>query len=156
MKFIRRKDRGESKNRVPPGSGLRMNGAGQYPEVEPELDKVLRDFRVSAHAWSEAVYSTPRQMEMAPRRIAWRWAVAWVLGSVLVAGGAGGGILGYQHHQEQARIAAAREAQRQLEVREERARAAEQELAKVDRAISRQVPDAFEPLAELMTSGETQ
>lgn len=73
-----------------------------------------------------------------------------------MGGGVGGGFLEYQHRQEQARIAAAREAQHQRQLQEERARQAEEELAQVDRDISRQVPDALEPLARLMTTDESQ
>ena len=86
----------------------------------------------------------------------WRKAASWALGSVLVAGGVGGGLLEYQHRQELARIAAAREAQHQRQIQEERAREAEQLLAQVDRDVSQQVPDALEPLAQLMASNEGQ
>lgn len=123
-------------------------GLGQ----DQEMDRVLRDFRLSVHAWSEAAYNRPRQLvDVAPRRMAWRKAAAWTLGSMLVAGGAGGGLLEHQHRQEQARIAAAREAQHQRQVEEQRAREAEQQLAKVDSEVSREVPNALEPLAQLMT-----
>ena len=124
---------------------------------EAEMDRVLRDFRLSVHAWSEAVYTRPRQLsDVAPRRAAWRKAAAWCLGCVLVTGVAGGGFLEFQHHEEMARIAAAREAQHQHELAEARARAAEEELAKVDSDIAREVPNAMEPLAQLMAEDESQ
>ena len=78
------------------------------------------------------------------------------MGCVLVAGVAGGGLLGYRHHQETARIAAAREALHQREVAEQREREAEKELAKVDSDVAREVPNAMEPLAQLMTEDESQ
>jgi hypothetical protein len=124
---------------------------------EAEMDRVLRDFRSSVHAWSEAVYTRPRQLsDMAPRRAAWRKAAAWCLGCVLATGVAGGGFLELQHRQEVARIAAAREAQHQRDLTEARARAAEEELAKVDGDIAREVPNAMEPLAQLMAEDESQ
>lgn len=134
--------------------------AGRGPHdgalADPELEQALRDFRSSVHAWSEAVYQRPRLVEVASRRTAWRKAAAWALGSVLMAGGVGGGLLEYQHRQEQARIAAAREAEHQRQIQEEKARRAEEEVARVDSDVSREVPDALEPLAQLMSTDETQ
>jgi hypothetical protein len=132
----------------------KADGAGM---IDPALDRVLRDFRSSVHAWSEAVYNRPRIMsEAVPRRAAWRKAAAWSLGSLLVAGVAGGGLLEYQHRQEMTRIAAAREAQHELQLASQRAREAEEELARVDSDVARQVPDAMEPLAQLMAEDESQ
>lgn len=71
-----------------------------------------------------------------------------------MAGGAGGGLLEYRHQQEQARIAAARQAEQQRQVREQRAREAEQEVALVERDLSREVPAAMEPLGQLMTGSD--
>jgi len=146
------KEHGEGEHRVSPSAGLGL--AGAVPD--PEMERALRDFRLSVHAWSDAVYQRPRQVEVAPRRTAWRKAASWALGSVLVAGGVGGGLLEYQHRQELARIAAAREAQHQRQIQEERAREAEQLLAQVDRDVSQQVPDALQPLAQLMTPNDGQ
>ncbi len=125
-------------------------------EMDQEMEQVLRDFRLSVHAWSDAVYQRPRLVEAAPRRMAWRTAAAWALGSVLVIGGAGAGLLEHQYQKEQARIAAAREADHQRQLQEQRAREAEAELAKVDNDVSREVPNALEPLAQLMTSDDSQ
>jgi hypothetical protein len=150
------KNGGEGEDRVSPRARLGSDDALQNPEPDPELERVLRSFRSSVHAWSDAVYQRPRLVEVAPRRMAWRKAAVWALGSVLVAGGVGGGLLEVQHRQEQARLAAVREAQHQRQLQEERAREAAQELALVDRDVSRQVPNALEPLAQLMTSDESQ
>jgi len=144
-------DEGERREGVGRGAGM-----GSAAGSDPEMEDVLRDFRQSVHAWSEAMYQRPRVAERAPRRNAWGRAAAWTLGSLLAAGGAGGGWVEYRHHQEQTRIAAAREAQHQRQLQEERAREAEQELAQVDRDISRDVPDALQPLARLMTTDESQ
>jgi hypothetical protein len=75
---------------------------------------------------------------------------------MLVIGAAGGGVLEYRHRQETARIAAAREARQQRALAEEREREAEKELAKVDTDIAREVPNAMEPLAQLMTEDDSQ
>lgn len=147
------KSRGERDDRVARGASL---GTGQDADRDPELGRVLRDFRSSVHAWSDAVYLRPRLVEAAPRRMAWRMAAGWALGSVLVVGGAGGGFLGYHHLQEQTRIATARQAEHQRQIQEQRAREAEQELAQVDSDVSREVPTALEPLGQLMTSDESR
>jgi len=138
------------------GDEVATQRAGQSADRElhdPQMDHVLRDFRLSMHAWSDAMYQRPRQVEVAHRRMAWRRAAAWTLGSVLVVGGAGGGLIEQQHRKEQARIAAVREAEQQRQIKE---RQAEEELAKVDTDVSREVPDSMEPLAQLMTPDETQ
>jgi hypothetical protein len=70
---------------------------------------------------------------------------------MLVIGAAGVGVLEYRHRQEEAGIAAAREAQQQRALAEEHEREAEKELAKVDTDVAREVPNAMEPLAQLMT-----
>ncbi len=144
---------GEGNDRKAQRGGL---GGHDCRLADPELELALRNFRSSVHAWSDALYRRPRLVELAPRRKAWRRAAAWVLGSVLVAGGVGTGLLDYQHRQEQARIAAAREAEHQRQLHEEKARQAEEELARVDSDVSREVPDALEPLAQLMTTDNSQ
>jgi hypothetical protein len=144
-------DEGERHQGVGLGAGMGLEAGS-----DPEMGDALRHFRQSVHAWSETVYQRARVAERAPRRNAWGRAAAWTLGCVLVAGGAGGGWLEYRHHQEQTRIAVAREARHQRQLQEERAREAEQELAQVDRDISRDVPDALQPLARLMITDESQ
>ncbi len=131
---------------------------GNFAEKPGELDEALRDFRLSVHAWSEAVYSRPRTAiaAVAPRQV-WRLALGWALGCVLVAGGASAGV--WQHHQREMRSAAARVAQQQRLAAQQRDQQAQQEdedlLAKVDRDVSREVPVAMEPLAQLMAEDET-
>ena len=144
---------GEEKDREAPRAGQESHHGTL---ADPELEQALLNFRSSVHAWSDALYQRPRLVEFAPRRKAWRRAAAWVLGSVLVAGGFGTGLLDYQHRQEQARIAAAREAEHQRQLQEEKARQAEEELARVDSDVFREVPDALEPLAQLMTTDNSQ
>ena len=119
---------------------------------DAQLERALKNFRLSVHAWSEAEMSRPRSATVAVRRWNWRLATGWALGLVLAVGGASGAI--FERHQkqvEQARIAAQRDAAHQREVAAEKARVdADQLLAKVNSDVSRSVPDAMEPLAQLM------
>jgi hypothetical protein len=136
---------------------ISKNKAGNFMEQPGELDEALRDFRLSVHAWSEASYSRPRTA-VAPRQV-WRLAVGWALGCVLVAGGASAAV--WQHHQREMEIrsAAARVAEQQRLVAQQRDKQARQEdedlLAKVDSDVSREIPVAMEPLAQFMAEDET-
>jgi uncharacterized membrane protein len=130
---------------------------GNVTEEPGELDKLdeaLRDFRLSVHAWSDAVYSRPRAA-VAPRQV-WRLAAGWALGCVLVAGCASAGL--WQHHQREMRSATARMAEQERRAVQQRNQQARQEdedlLAKVDSDVSREVPAAMEPLAQLMAEDE--
>lgn len=142
-----RKDGGEAER----GRAKTERVEFQNPELDPDVEQALRDFRSSVHAWSDAVYRQPRLVEAAPRRTVWRTAAAWALGSVLVAGGAWGGVLEHQHRQEQDRLARLRQQEQDRRIQEQKARQAEQELALVDSDVSREVPDALEPLVPSMT-----
>ena len=53
-------------------------------------------------------------------------------------------------------MAAVREAEHQRQVAEQRAREEEDLLAKVDSDVSREVPSAMEPLAQLMAEDEAR
>ena len=132
----------------------------QHDELNPvqdsELDEALTNFRSSVHAWSEAAFNRPRTMTdaVAPMRV-WRLAASWALGCVLVIGGASAGL--WQHQQREMRITQAHLAEQQRLVAQQKARQQEDEdlLAKVDSDISREVPVAMEPLAQLMVEDET-
>ena len=137
----------------------KAGGVGNFADEPGALDEALRDFRLSVHAWSEAVYSRPRRaLAASPHRRAGRLAAGWALGCVLVAGGVSGGVWG--HHRQEMRIAAARAAERERLAAGERNQRARQEdedlLAKVDSDVSREVPSAMEPLAQLMAEDETR
>ena len=133
-------------------------------EQNSELDEALTNFRLSIHAWSEAAFSRPRTAvaAVAPRRV-WRLAVSLALGCVLVAGGASAGL--WEHHQREMKRAEARVAEQQRMVAQQRDQQAQQArqarfededlLAKVDSDVSREVPLAMEPLAQLMVEDET-
>ena len=141
----------------PEGGKNRSASDFEDPMLDPALLNALRDFRMSVHAWSEAAYHRPRSVfESAPRRKGWRRATAWALSCVLAVGVAAGGVHERHQQQEQARVAAAQEAEQQRRLAEQHAMEAEDLLAKVDRDVSRQVPNAMEPLAQLMAEDESQ
>jgi len=126
--------------------------------AEPELDEALRNFRLSVHTWSEAELSRPRTAVKTVRQRSWRLAAGWALGCALLVGTVCGGVYERHHRQEMARIAAAaRAAEQQRLVAAERARQEEEDLlAKVDSDVSREVPSAMEPLAQLMAEDESK
>ena len=128
--------------------------------LDAELAQLLGNFRLSVHAWSEAAYSRPRRaLAEAPRYRVWRLATGWALGCVLVAGAVSGGVqVRHRKQQESARIAALKQAEpteRQRLATEEKDRD-EELLAKVDSDVSREVPSAMEPLAQLMAEDESR
>jgi hypothetical protein len=140
---------------------------GQMPDLIPDLvpdlvmDPVLKqalgNFRQSVQAWSDAAYSRPRTAAQVVARRSWRLAVGWALGCVLATGSLAGGL--YEHHSRQAmaRIKAAQEAKQSQLAPQQRAGAADEDLlAAVDSDISRSVPAALEPLAQLMDGDEDQ
>lgn len=130
----------------------------QDPEQEMDLalEQALKDFRSSVHAWSETAYSRPHHL-VKIHQMSWRVATACALGCVLAVGGVGGGLLQHHRNQELARIAAEAEAARQQELAEQRAKQENEDLlAKVDSDLSREVPSAMEPLAQLMAEDEPQ
>jgi hypothetical protein len=134
----------------------------ELPAVEArdaELDEALKNFKASIHAWSDAAYSRPRTLPQEVRRRSWRLAAGWAMGCLLVAGSVSGGLFERQHRLELARVAAAqRAAEQQKQLREQQAREEDEEdlLAKVDSDVSRQVPSALEPLAQMMADDETK
>ncbi len=122
---------------------------------DARLEEVLGNFRLSVQAWSEAAMRPfAPAMAATPNSIAWRRTLAWAMG-ILIAVGAASGAL-YEHHRQQVLAWQAQQRQLQLEQRAQAARRAadmDQLLANVDRDVSQEVPDALEPLAEMMTDG---
>ena len=123
---------------------------------DAELERALCNFRNSVHAWSEAELSRPRTVHTAVRRASWRLAAGWVFGCVLVVGGASAGVHERNVRIERAKVAAQQEAEHQRQLAAQRAKEDEELLAKVDSDISKEVPAAMEPLAQLMAEDETQ
>jgi hypothetical protein len=126
---------------------------------ELELDQALKDFKSSVHAWSDAAYSRPRPWTREVRHRGWRLALGWAMGCLLVAGTASGGLYERHLHQEQARVAAQQRAveQARLQRQQQAAKVSDEALLDdVDSAVSRQVPSAMEPLAQMMSEDETK
>lgn len=123
--------------------------------MDEALEQTLQDFRSSVHAWSESANRQPHRL-VKIYTTSWRVVAGWALGCVLAAGSLTGGL--YEHHQkkEQARIAAAAEAARQQKLAAEQRNESEDLLAKVDSDVSREVPSAMEPLAQLMFEDDAQ
>jgi hypothetical protein len=139
------------------GKQARLEGQTEDETLDPMLEQALVEFRSSVLAWSDAAYQRSRTVLAAsPRRQVWRLAAGWALGCALLAGGVSGGLNVRHHRQEMARIAAAHEAEQRRLVAEQRAREEEDLLAKVDSDVSREVPSAMEPLAQLMAEDETR
>ena len=127
------------------------------PEIEPDLARILADFRASVHAWSDAASTCRRAVHPAIIHRTWRLAVGWAMSAVLIAGA--GSALMYENHQrvEQARIAAAaRAAEQQRQLAAQRAQKEEDLMYKVDADVSRDVPDAMQPLAALMADDTSE
>lgn len=142
----------------------KKNGPADDPvdieALDPVLKQALGEFKFSVRAWSDAAYSRPRAArEMVVRKR--KMAVGWSFAAVLLAGALSGGL--YQRHHQQ-EVAAQLEAQHAAEARrqadaQQRARDAqtdEEVLASVDKDLSREVPTAMEPLAQLGDEGEAQ
>jgi hypothetical protein len=153
------------KNSGERGNGSVRPGFDQAPQ-DPELEAVLKDFRASVHAWSEAAYqssidaadrSRALVLSPAPRRTLWNRSLAWALSLVLMAIIGTEGI--HQYHQKQLarQVAIQRELEHQRKVvQQQHAREVDELLARVDSDVSREVPSAMEPLASLMVDDETQ
>jgi hypothetical protein len=128
--------------------------------VDVELEQAMKNFRLSMHAWSDAALSRPRTASQTLRRRSWRLAVGWALGCVLVAGSVSGGLFERQQQIELRQTAdrqRAAEHDRQLQEQQARAQVTDEALlAGVDSDVSRQVPSAMEPLAQLMADDETK
>ena len=140
-------------------------GFENEPVIDAELQQALASFKASMHAWSEAAYSRPRTVAPTVRQRGWRLAAGWALGCVLVAGSVSGGLVQRHHRVEAARVAAEqRAAEQQRQLLEQRAQARisdakitdEVLLAGVDSDVSRQVPSAMEPLAQMMQDDEVK
>jgi len=139
-------------------AGESPNAMSSSIESDATLGEILKNFRQSAQAWSEAEYNRPRRVEPVTVHGTWRMAAVWALGCVLAAGSLSGGL--YEHHhlqqvaRQQTEARAARE--RQLAAQERTRKADENLLANVDTDVSRSVPAALEPLAQLMEGDEGQ
>ncbi|MGA3129771.1 MAG: hypothetical protein ABSD59_03155 [Terracidiphilus sp.] len=156
--------------------------AGENPELELEVEQALKHFKASMDAWSDAALSRPRTVAKTAVRHGWRPAASWALGCLLAAGTLAGAVHQIVQRQEIARQAAQKAAQKAAEERAAAAQATAQPdkkapaattqkvsaaqdsasgedealLASVDSDVSREVPAAMEPLAQLMDDNGTQ
>jgi hypothetical protein len=158
MSFMGSKDR-RGQDTVEAGE-QEMRGEIEQHDLELHdevLKEALANFRLSVTAWSESELGRQRTPERTVRQRSWRLAAGWALGCVLVAGGIGGGVFEHQQKVQADRVAAAaRAAEQQKVLAAQRAQEEEDLLADVDSAVSREVPSAMEPLAQLMTEDETK
>jgi hypothetical protein len=124
--------------------------------LDADLAEVLGNLKSSIHGWSEAAYSRPRSVVAVSHR-SWRLAASWALGCALVAASLTTGLHERHIRQEQARIAATEQAQKQELAAQQRSQEQDANLmATVDTDVSREVPSAMEPLAQLMEEGANQ
>jgi hypothetical protein len=158
--------------------------AGESPETDFELEQALKHFKASMDAWSNASLSRPRTMTKVAVRHNWRPAAIWALGCLLAVGSLAGAAYEMVHRQQMAKQAAQSDAQKRTAAAQEAALPApapiekkasaatvrklsagaqdsaggqdENLLASVDKDVSRQVPAAMEPLAQLMDSNGAQ
>jgi hypothetical protein len=129
-------------------------------ELDPALKQALGDFKASIYAWSDAASNRPRSAHAIVVQRTWRLAAGWSLAVVLLCGTISGGL--YEHHQRKVeeQLTAERQAEHQRQLAAQRAQQeAQQEedmLASVDNAVSREVPSAMEPLAQLTDESESR
>jgi len=123
-------------------------------QIDETLEQTLKDFRSSVHAWSDAEFGKPHK-PVTVQRTSWRVAAAGALGCLLAVGSVAGGLFERHYVQEQSRIAAAA-AERQQKLAAEQRKQNEELFAKVDGDVSREVPSAMEPLAQMMALDSTE
>jgi len=137
----------------------RGNQSGTTPladaENDPLLQQALRDFRSSVHAWGDSEVSRVRTAQDIRHR-SWRVALGWALGCFLITGTVSGGFYQRHLHQVAAGVAAQRAAEHQRQLAQQQSGDEEDLLATVDSDVSREVPAAMEPLAQLMVDDETK
>lgn len=140
------------------GTG-RAEEQADLDELDPALKQALADFKANVRAWSDAAYNRPRPARSGAVRKSWVLAAGWSLAAVLLASGVSGGV--YVHHENvlRAQLAAQRAAEQQRQAAqraEQEAQLEEDILASVDTAVSREVPRAMEPLAQLSEEEESR
>jgi hypothetical protein len=155
-----------------------MSRNDKFEIDDPMVAGALKHFKASVDAWSEAAYSRPKSVVRTAQH-SWRLAASWALGCVIVTGSLAGGLYEHRQRQEAARAAEIKaEAQKAALVRAAEQRVTpmpvavniatkrppavkravntdEDLLATVDNDVSRQVPAAMEPLAQMMDGNGT-
>jgi len=160
-----------------------MSWTDKLPEEidDPMVKGVLENFKASVDAWSDAAYRRPRTVVKAARHNL-RLAATWALGCMLAAGSLAGGLYERHRRQELARVEASKAAVKAAEQKAAQEHASPEKavnvkatavtkrqptavkkaanenedlLASVDSDVSRQVPAAMEPLAQMMVDNGT-
>lgn len=138
---------------------------------DPVVAGALKQFKASVDAWSEAAYSRPK-LKVPTAQHNWRLAASLALGCLLIAGSLAGGLYERHQRQEAARAAEMKAAEQKVRLAAEQrvtplpvatsiatkrttavkraANTDEDLLATVDSDVSRQVPAAMEPLAQMI------
>jgi hypothetical protein len=139
-------------------AGMQDREMDQEMNQDFELEQALHEFKSSVHAWSDAAYNRPRTVTREIRHRSWRLASGWALGCLLVAGSVSGGLFEHQHRIDLEKASAQRAAEQQKLARQQQAAGVSDEvlLAGVDNDVSRQVPSAMEPLAQMMSEDESK
>lgn len=141
-------------------SNNRAQEPAEMETLDPALKQALGDFKASVHAWSDAVYARPRTVSSAVVRRSWQLAAGWSLAVLLMAGTVSGGFYAHHQHIVAAQLAAQRAAVQQKQAAHDRAQKQAEEdeemLATVDTTVSREVPTAMEPLAQLSEESESR
>lgn len=129
-------------------------------DAETGLEQVLCDFRSSVHAWSDAELSRPRIASVTHRHT-WRFAATWTLGCMVAVSSLTAGL--YQHYRSQLVASNMQQPQIQQQFQARQAALSKQAgqrdenlMAVVDSDVSRPVPSAMEPLAQLMDESPDQ
>jgi hypothetical protein len=143
---------------------MRFKSRAQEPAdketLDPALKQALGDFKASVHAWGEAMHKRPRTTREIIVRKSWQLAAGWSVASLLLAGTLSAGLYEHHHAQILAQLAAQRAAAQQRQIAAERAQEVAQQdedaLASVDSDVSREVPSAMEPLAQLNDESAAQ
>jgi hypothetical protein len=157
-----------------------MNWEQDLAGENREFAETIGNFKASMDAWSDAALSRPRAVAASSLRPATRWrlAASWALGCLLATGSLAGALHVMVHRQDLAKQAAQQAEQKAAAASPQAAPATSTQeskdpssastpkpeaesqdaalLATVDSDVSRQVPAAMEPLAQLMDDDSTQ
>jgi hypothetical protein len=138
----------------------RPEDPSELEALDPALKQALGEFKASVHAWSEAEYGRGRAAQNIVVRRSWRLAAGWGMAIVLFAGTLAGGMYAFHERQIEAQAAAQLEAEHQRELAAQRAidqaKQEDEALASVDSDVSREVPNAMEPLVQLTKESGTK
>jgi hypothetical protein len=138
----------ESPSESPDHADNQLYSEGQDAVLDLKVDEALRKFKLSVDALSEAAYSNRGVAQSVPRRN-WRPAAAWALGCALMASSVSGVVYRRQEKELKAKQDLARLVEQQKQIAASQAADEEDLLASVDSDVSRQVPSAMEPLAQM-------